>query len=99
MKIPLELTANERKLRVKAAIESQKRRAQTKMNKIAELDENCIKVQEQAAKVKNEVQPFVDNFYAAIEAKKMEIFDDVENKVKESIERMGICKSKRLNNK
>ena len=91
-KMALESAANERKLRVKAAIEAQKRRAQTKMNKIAELDENCVKVQEQAAKVKSEVQQFVDNIYAAIEAKKMEIFDDVESKVKESIDRMGMQK-------
>ena len=91
-KSPLESAANERKLRVKAAIESQKRRTQTKMNKIAELDVNCIKVQEQAAKVKSEVQQFVNNIYAAIEAKKMEIFNDAENKAKESIERMGMQK-------
>ena len=89
-KSPLESAANERKSRVKAAIESQKRRAQTKMNKIAELDVNCIKVQEQAARVKSEVQQFVDNIYAAVEAKKMDIFDDVENQVKESLERLGI---------
>ena len=85
-KVALELAANERKLRVKAAIESQKRKAETKMDKIAKLDENCINVQEQAARVKSEVQQFVDNIYAAIEAKKMEIFDDVENQVKESLE-------------
>ena len=79
-KIPLESAANERKLRVKAAIESQERRAQTKMNKIAELDEDCVKVQEQAAKVKSEVQQFVDNIYAAIEAKKMDTLDSLEEK-------------------
>ena len=91
-KMPLESAANERKLRVKAAIESQKRRAETKINKIAKLDENCIKVEEQVVKVKSGVQQLVDSIMAAIEAKKMEIFDDVENKAKESIERMGMQK-------
>ena len=91
-KIALELAANERKLRVKAAIESHQRRAQTKMNKIAELDENFVKVQEQAAKVKSDVQQFVDSIKATLEAKKTEIFDEVENKVKESLECLGIQK-------
>ena len=91
-KMPLESAANERKLRVKAAIESQKRRAQTKMNKIAKLGENCVKVQEQAARVKSDVQQLVDSIMGAIEAKKLEIFDDVENKAKDSIERMGMQK-------
>ena len=90
VKKPLESAANERKLRVKAAIKSQQRRAQKKMNKIAELDENCAKVQEQAARVKSDVQQFVDSIFAVIEAKRMKIFDDVENNVKESLERLGM---------
>ena len=89
-KKPLESAANERKLRVKAAIESQQRRAQKKMTKIAELDEKCVKVQEQAARVKSDVQQFVDSIFAVIEAKRMKIFDDVENNAKESLERLGM---------
>ena len=89
-KMPLESAANERKLRVKAVIESQQRRAQTKMNKIAKLDENCVKVQEHAARVKSEVQQFVDNIIATIEEKRLKIFDDVENNVKDSLERLGL---------
>ena len=89
-KKPLETAANERKLRVKAAIESQQRRAQKKMNKIAEIDENCVKVQEQAARVKSDVQRFVDSIFAVIEAKRKQIFDDVENNAKESLERLGM---------
>ena len=89
-KMSLESAANERKLRVESAIDSQKRAAQTKTNRLAKLDENCVKVQEQAAKVKSDVQQFVDSIIASIEAKKLEIFNDVENKVKESLERLGI---------
>ena len=94
-KMLLESAANQRKLRllrVKEAIESQKRRVQTKMDKIAELDQNCLNVQEQAARVKNDVQQFVDSIIAVAEAKKLEIFDEVENKVKESLERLGMQK-------
>ena len=84
----LELAANERKLRIKAAIESQKRRAQTKIDKITTLDENYAKVQEKAARVKGDVRQFVDSIIAAIEAQEMEIFEDVENKMKESLEHL-----------
>ena len=91
-KMALESAANERKLRVKAAIGSQKRIVESKKSIIAKLDENCVKVQEQAARVKSDVQDFVDTIMAAIEAKKMDIFDDVENKAKESIECMGMQK-------
>ena len=91
-KMLLELAANQRKLRVKAAIEFEKRKAQTKMEKTAELDQNCVNIQEQAARVKSDVQQFVDNIIAIAEAKKLEIFDEVENKVKESLERLGMQK-------
>ena len=36
------------------------------------------------------MQQFVDSIFAVIEAKRMKIFDDVENNVKESLERLGI---------
>ena len=91
-KMSLESAANERKLRVKSAIESQQRRAEAKLTKIAKLDENCVEVQENAARVKNDVQQFVDSIIATIEAKRMKIFDDVENNVKELLERLGIQK-------
>ena len=86
-KILLEQAANERKLRVKSAIESQKRkRAQTKRSKITKLDESLSVFQEQAARLKRNVQEYADSVIAAIEAKKLEIFDDVERRTKASLE-------------
>ena len=85
-KILLEQAANERKLRVKSAIESQKKRAQTKRSKITKLDKSLIEVQEQAARVKRNVQEYADSILAAIEAKKLEIFDDVERRTKASLQ-------------
>ena len=89
-KMSLESAVNKRKLRVESAIESQQRRAQTKTKKIAKLDENCVKVQEHAARVKSDVQQYFDGIIATIEEKRMKIFDDVENKVKDSLERLGM---------
>ena len=87
-KILLEQAANERKLRVKSAIESQRKRAQTKRSKITKLDESLTEVQEQAARVKRNVQEYADSVIATIEAKKLEIFDDVERRTKASLQKI-----------
>ena len=88
-KILLEQAANERKLRVKSAIESQRKRAQTKRSKITKLDESLSEVQEQAARLKRNVQEYADSIHAAIEAKKLEMFDDVERRTKTSLQEIG----------
>ena len=88
-KILLEQAANERKLRVESAIETQRKRAQSKRSKITKLDESLIEVQEQAARVKRNVQEFADSIIATIEAKKQEIFDDVERRTKASLQKIG----------
>ena len=88
-KILLELAANERKLKVMSAIESQRKRAQTKRSKITKLDESLSEVQEQAARVKRNVQEFADSIITTIEAKKQEIFDDVERRTKASLQEIG----------
>ena len=88
-KILLEQAANERKLRVKSAIESQGKSAQTKRSKITKLDESLSEVQEQAARVKRNVQEFSDSIITAIKTKKQEIFDDVERRTKTSLQEIG----------
>ena len=88
-KILLEQAANERKLRVKSAIESQRKSAQTKRSKITKLDESLSDVQEQAARVKKNVQEFADSIITTIKTKKQEIFDDVERRTKASLQEIG----------
>ena len=89
-KMLLELAANERKLRLKSAIESEKKRAQTKKSEIEKLNEYYEVVQERAACVKRNVQEYADSIHAAVEAKKLEVFDDVERRTQLSLERIGI---------
>ena len=93
-KMPLELAVNERKLRLKSAIDSQKKRAQAKKSQIEKLNECYNEVQERAACVKRNVQEYADSIHAAIEAKKLEIFDDVERRTQSSLEHIGIQKDK-----
>ena len=85
-KILLELAANERKLKVMSAIESHRKRAQINRIKITKLDECHNEVKKQAARVKRNVQEYADRIHAAIEAKKLEIFDDVERRTKASFQ-------------
>ena len=87
-KMLLEVAANERKIQVKSAIESQKRKLQQKRNQIAELDENCIHIEEQAAAVKRDVHRFTEHLIAVIEAKEKELLNKVDIQVKESHERL-----------
>ena len=88
-KIVLEDAAKERKLRIVRAVEFKKRKAQNKVARIATLGENCIQVQEEAARIKSDIQQFTDNLTATIEAKKNDIFDEVEMIAKKRLERLG----------
>ena len=93
-KMPLEMAANERKVRLKSAIDSQKKRAEAKKSQIEKLNEYCNEVQERAACVKRNAQEYADSIHAAIEAKKLEIFDDVERRAQLSLEHIGLQKDK-----
>ena len=93
-KMLLKMAANVRKLRLKSAIDSQKKRAQAKKSQIEKLNEYYDEVQERAACVKRNVEEYADSIHAAIEAKKLEIFDDVERRTQLSLEHIGIQKDK-----
>lgn len=92
-KILLEEAANECKLRLKGFLESQKKSIQQKKNDIAKIDENCHKIHAEVGNVKRDVQAFSDKIIAAVIAKKEEIFIEVENQAKETLQRQGIQKS------
>ena len=85
----LDKAANERKLKVNAATEAKRQIVQDKMAKLAQLDENCMEIQEHADEVKNGVRRFADGMNASIETEKDALFDDLEKKVKEALDRIG----------
>ena len=85
-KMILNEVANERKNQMKSTIESQKQSVQRKMNKVAKLDECCAKIQAQAARVKTNAQAFADKIFAIVEANKLDIFQAIDNQVKDSVE-------------
>ena len=93
-KIPLEEAANKSKIQVKSFIDLQKKEAQQKKDKIAQLDESCKQIQEQAATAKRNAQKFAETVATLIKAKSQEIFNKLENQERESIERLGNQKTK-----
>ena len=88
VKVPLQDAANERKLRLESLLESQKVKALQKRSMITRLQSECNEIQEQVACVKKSAQNLVDNLMRVIEAKKQEIFKEVEDKAQRSIERL-----------
>ena len=87
-KVPLAEAANERKQRVNSVIESHKQEALQKRSKLSKLQDERTKIQTRAASVKRNAQLFADNMMKVIEAKKQEIFREVEDKAKASVERL-----------
>ena len=88
VKVPLQDAANERKLRLESELESQKEKALRKRNMITRLQSECNEIKEQVACVKKSAQNLVDNLMRVIEAKKQELFKEVEVKAQQSIERL-----------
>ena len=86
VKVPLQDAANEQKLRLESVLESQKEKALQKRNMIITLQRECNEIKEQVACVKKSAQNFADNLMRVIEAKKQEIFKEVEDKAQQSID-------------
>ena len=80
--------AERQKIQTKSLIENQRRDLQAKMNAVSQLDEDCVKLIQQAEDVKRDVEAFVDNLIAAIQAKKQNIFSAVEKETNQSLERV-----------
>ena len=93
VKVPLQVAANEQKLRLESVLESQKDKALKKRKMITKLQSECNEVQGQVSCVKKSAQNFVDNVMRIIEAKKQDIFKEVEDKAQELIERLIVQQS------
>ena len=82
----LEEEAERQKIEMKSLIETQRRNLQAKINTVGQLDEDYAKLIQQGEDVKRDVQRFVDELIANVEAKKQNIFAAVENQTKKSLE-------------
>ena len=87
-KLLLQNVANERKSSLQFAMETQKEKALQMRNTITRLQSECNEIQEQVACVKKSAQSFIDNLMKVFEAKKQELFKEVDYKAQEVIERL-----------
>ena len=78
--------AERQKTEMKSFIEKQRQNLRAKMNAVSRLDEECATLIQQGEDVKREIQTFVDNLIAVIEANKKNIFAEVEKETNKSIE-------------
>ena len=93
----IEDEAERRKTEMKNIVETQRHNLQAKKNTVEQLDEDYAKLIQQAEDVKRNVQKFVDDLFATIEARKQNIFAAVENQIKNSGESLTTQKSKMEN--
>ena len=92
-KVLLQDAANERKLNLESAIESQKEKVLQMRNLISGLRNEYIKIQGQVTHIRESSQSFVDNLIKVVEEKKMEILKKVEDKANETFERLVVQQS------
>ena len=78
--------AERQRTEMKSFIEKQRHNLRAKMNAVSRLDGECATLIQQGEDVKREIQTFVDNLIAAIEANKKNIFAEVEKETNKSIE-------------
>ena len=92
-KVLLQDAANERKLNLESAIESQKEKVLQMRNLISGLRNEYIKIQGQVTHIRESSQSFVDNLIKVVEEKKMEILKKVEDKANETFKRLVVQQS------
>ena len=85
-KVILEEVANERKVQMKSVVDTQKENVQKKINEIVQLDEQCARVQAQAATVKANAKKLVENIIAIAETNMLDINKAVDKQAKECLE-------------
>ena len=90
----IEEDAERQKSEMKSLIEKQRRNLQAKKNTVRRLDEDYAKLLQQGEEVKTSVKRTVDNLITAIQAKKQNIFSEVENQTMKLLESLTKRKTK-----
>ena len=89
----LEEEAERQKMELKSLIEIQKHDLQAKINTLGRLNEDCTKFIQRSEDIKGQVQKFVDNLIATIEAKKQNIIAAASDETKRFLETMTMQKT------
>ena len=84
--VHLDEEVEKQKMQIKSLIETKKSDLQAKINILGQLDEDYAKTIQGGEDLKREVQEFVDNLFATVEAKKQAIYEAVERETRKSLE-------------
>ena len=82
----IEEEAERQKIEMKLMIETHRRILEAKVSAVSRLDEDYAKLIQQGEDLKQHVQRIVDNLMTTIQAKKQNIFAEVETQTKKSLE-------------
>ena len=88
-KMPLQEATDERKTQINSMIRSLKDKVREKQKEVKQFNQKSIAFQSKVAEVKSQVQSFVDQIIAIIEARKQDGFDAVDNQAKKSLESLS----------
>ena len=91
-KMPLQEASDERKTQISSMIKSLKDKVLEKQKEVEQFNQKSIAFQSKVAEVKSQVQSFVDQIIAIIEARKQDVFDAVDNQAKKSLESLSQMK-------
>ena len=93
-KMPLQEATDERKTQINSMIRSLKDKVLEKQREVEQFNQRSIAFQSKVAEVKSQVQYFVDQIIAIIEARKQDVFDEIDNQAKKSLESLSQKKDK-----
>ena len=88
-KMPLQEATDERKTQLNYMIRSLKDKVLEKQKEVEQFNQKSIAFQSAVAEVKNQVQSFVDQIIAIIEARKQDVFEVIDNQAKKSRESLS----------
>ena len=86
VKMPLQEASDEGNTQISSMIKSLKDKVLEKQNEVEQFNQKSIAFQSKLAEVKSQVQSFVDQTIAIIEAKKQDVFDVIDNQATKSLE-------------
>ena len=91
-KMPLQEATDERKTQINSMIGSLKDKVLEKQKEVEQFKQKSIAFQSKVTEVKSQVQSFVDQIIAIIEARKQDVFDVIDNQAKKSLESLSLKK-------
>ena len=90
----IEDEAERQKIAITTLVETQRQNLEAMKHIVSQIDEDYVKIIQQSNDIKANIQMFVENLMAVIEAKRKRLFDAAEDQTKSSLEKLTKKRSK-----